>query len=65
MNKLIENKNIIKIKDNSKIKCNIEKLLEENNLKGLFIKECILEKEKGEVPEELINKIIEVGLNNI
>lgn len=65
LNKLIENKNIIKIKDNSKIKCNIEKLLEENNLKGLFIKECILEKEKGEVPEELINKIIEVGLNNI
>ena len=37
--KYILNNNIIKIKDNTKIAYNLEKLENENTLKGLFIKE--------------------------
>lgn len=58
--KLIENKNVIKIKDNAKIKINLEKLAKEKSLKGIFVKN-MLEKINGENEEEII-KAIEIGL---
>ena len=60
--KFILKENIIKIKDKTEINYNIEKISEENNLKGLFIKE-ILEDEKNNILEKNIaEKIIEIGL---
>lgn len=58
--KLIENKSVIKIKDNTKIKINLEKLAKEKSLKGIFVKN-MLEKINGENEEEII-KAIEIGL---
>lgn len=60
--KYIESNNIIKIKDNTKLKYDLEKIATENSLKGIFVKE-LLEKIK-ENPEEkdTIEKAIEIGL---
>lgn len=58
--KLIENKSIIKIKDNTKIKINLEELSKEKSLKGIFVKN-MLEKISGDNEEEII-KAIEIGL---
>lgn len=57
----IENKNIIKVKDNTKIKINLEELARENSLKGIFVKN-MLEKIDEENEEEII-KAIEIGLD--
>ena len=60
--KFILKENIIKIKDKTEINYNIEKISEENNLKGLFLKE-ILEDERNNILEKNIaEKIIEIGL---
>ena len=63
--KLTYNKNIIKIKDFTKIDYDIDTLSKENTLRGIFIKN-IIEKIKSE-PEkkELYEKAIEIGLDAI
>ena len=60
--KMIESKEIIKIKDKTKLGYNLEQLSNEATLKGIFVKE-ILEKIKKE-PEnkELLEKALEIGL---
>lgn len=62
---LISNDSVIKIKDNTKIKYDLEKLANENTLKGLFAKE-MLEKLKdpyiGEDEIEIIEKAIGIGM---
>lgn len=58
--KLIENKNIIKIKDNTKLKLNLEELSREKSLKGIFVKN-MLEKITMDNEDEII-KAIEIGL---
>lgn len=58
--RLIENKNIIKLKDNTKLKVNLEELAKEKSLKGIFVKN-MLEKITIENEEEII-KAIEIGL---
>lgn len=60
--KLIEIDNIVKIKDHTKIGIDIEKLKQENNIKGIFIKN-ILERQKQEnLDDDIIEKAIELGL---
>lgn len=61
--KYIISSNVIKIKDKTKLKIDLEKLSMQNSLKGLFIK-SLLEKMKEE-PEnkEKIEKAIEIGLS--
>ena len=63
--KLINQKNILKLKDQTKIKYNLEEISKQNNLKGIFIKE-MLELLKTE-PEntEIIQNALEIGLNNM
>ena len=64
--KLIFNKNIIKIKNNTEINYNLEKLSNENTLKGLFIKEMLEKLNNPELDEEeknIIEKSIEIGLD--
>ncbi len=58
--KQIKINNIIKIKDNTQIKTDLQKLSKENNLKGLFIKN-MLSKINNENKEQIL-KAIEIAL---
>jgi len=61
--KFLVDKNIIKIKDETKIKYDLEKLSNENNLKGIFIKELL--NMRTEENANLIKKAIEIGLESL
>ncbi|MCI8383722.1 MAG: hypothetical protein HFJ33_02475 [Clostridia bacterium] len=64
--KFIENDRIIKIKNQTKIAENLEKLANEHTLKGLFIKEMLEKLKKEEMTQEekeIIEKSIEIGLD--
>ena len=65
--KYILNNNIIKIKNNTKIAYDLEKLENENTLKGLFIKEMNKKLKNAETEEEkeIIEKSIEIGLASL
>lgn len=54
------NEKIIKIKNNTEINYNIEKIIKENNLRGLFVKEIL--NEKNNYNEKIIEKALEIGL---
>lgn len=59
INKLIEKNNIIKIKDKTEIKYNLNELSKQKNLKGIFIKKLL---EKENLDEEDLKTAIEIGL---
>lgn len=61
--KLIDVKNILKIKDCTEIGYDIEKIAQENNLRGIFVREVVKKYEQGGYTEEQIKKAIEIGLN--
>lgn len=63
--KLLNNKNILKIKNNTEIKYNLEELSQQNNLKGIFVKEMLQLLEENKEDKETIEKAIEIGLNNM
>lgn len=65
--KLIENEKIIKIKNKTKINYNLEKIAEENTLRGIFIKKMLEKLNNAENTEEkeIIEKAIEVGLDSL
>lgn len=63
--KFISNENIIKIKNNTKLKINLEEISKNNNLKGLFVKEILEELNKNNYDKELLNEVLEIGLNVI
>ena len=60
--KFILQENIIKIKDKTELNYNIEKISEENNLKGLFLKEILEDKKNNILEKNMAEKIIEIGL---
>ncbi len=60
--KLINQENILKIKDKTKLGYNIEKLSQENSLKGIYIRKILEKAESGEFSQEEIEKAIELGL---
>ncbi len=60
--KYIQNKNIIKIKDKTKIKYDLEKIAEENSLKGIFVKELLEKIKQNPEEKKIIEKAIEIGL---
>ena len=55
------NKNILKIKDFTKIKYNLEEISKQQSLKGIFIKKCLEEMQNTE-NKEVIENAIEYGL---
>ena len=61
--KLIAKKNVIKIKDESKIEYDIEFLSKQNNLKGIYLRKIISKKEEGIYTEEEMQKAIEMCLS--
>ena len=67
INKLIQNNNILKLKDKTKINYELEKIKNENSLRGIYV-DLILEKIKELNNEEEINKYlraIEIGLDSL
>ena len=63
--KFILKENIIKIKNNTKIKIDLEKISKNNNLKGLFVKEILEEINKEKYNKEILEEALELGLNII
>ena len=60
--RLIENREIIKIKDKTKIGYNIEELSKQETLKGIFVKEMVKRIEEEPENKELLEKSLEIGL---
>ena len=63
--KLINNKNILKIKNETKINFNLEEIAKETNLKGIFVRRMLKKCEENEKAKEEIEKAIEIGLDAI
>lgn len=63
--KYIQNDRIIKIKDETKLKKDLNKISNESTLRGLFVKEMIekLENESDLERKNIIEKAIEIGLD--
>lgn len=60
--KYINNENIIKIKNKTELKINLNELSKENSLKGLFVKEILEELNKENYNKEILNDVLEIGL---
>ena len=60
--KVITIENIIKIKDNTKTGIDIEELKNENNIKGIFVRNMLEKQKKERLDQEFIEKAIEIGL---
>ena len=63
--KIINKKNILKIKDLSKIELDLNKIKEENNLKSFFIKEVLEMQKENNYTDEEIENAIQIGLQAI
>ena len=63
--KLVINKNILKIKNKTKIKFNLEEIATQNNLKGIFVSEMLELLNKDEYDKEIVEMAIEIALNNM
>ena len=61
----ISNENVIKIKNNTKIKIDLEEISKNNNLKGLFVKEILEELNGNNFDKKLLEDALEIGLENI
>ena len=60
--KMVQTENIVKIKDKTKLGINIEQIANENNIKGIFVKNMLEKKEKEKLDDDFIEKAIEIGL---
>ena len=60
--KLVSHDNILKIYDETEVEYEIEKIIEQDNLKGLFVKELLSEINNEQYSEEEIKKILKMGL---
>lgn len=60
--KFISKENIIKIKDKTKIKIDLEEISKSNNLKGLFVKEILKELEENNYEKNTLENALEIGL---
>ena len=65
--KLISNEKIIKIKNKTKINYDLEKISQENTLRGIFVKKMLekLNLVDSEEEKELLEKSIEIGLDSL
>ena len=58
----VANENIMKVKDETRLSYDLAELASQNNLKGIFVRECIKAYENHECTEEEFQKAIEIGL---
>ena len=66
--KYIENERIIKIKDETKLAYDLEKIATQNTLKGLYVKELLDKlnnKNISNQEKQIIEKAIEIGLEEL
>lgn len=66
--KYIENERIIKLKDHTKIAYHLEKMANENTLRGLFAKQMLEKLNQPDIAEEdrkIIEKAVEIGLESL
>lgn len=63
--KLIENENIIKIKDTTKLGLDLEEIEKETSLRGIFVRKMKEKMDKQEIDQDLIEKAIEYGLQSL
>ena len=65
--KLIENEKIIKIKNKTQINYDLERVANENTLKGIFVRKMLdkLEKTEDLEEKEILEKSIEIGLESL
>ncbi len=61
--KFVGRENIIKIKDKTKLNYDLEKIANDNTLKGIFINEIKKELIKNNYSKEELDKILEIGLS--
>lgn len=60
--KLNSRENIVKIKDKTKVGIDIERIAEENNVRGIFVRNMLERKGRENLDEDFIEKAIEIGL---
>ena len=67
INKFITNEQIIKIKNKTKINYNLEKISQENTLKGIFVKKLLekIQNTENEEEQQMLEKSIEIGLESL
>lgn len=65
--KFITNEKIIKIKNKTKINYNLEKISEENTLRGIFVKKMLekINSLENEDEKDILEKSIEIGLESL
>jgi len=63
--KQIESDNILKIKNQTKMKIDLEQLSKENSLKGIFVKKMLEKIEDYPESKDKIEKAIEIGLDTM
>ena len=63
--KVVSNDNILKIKDCTKLSFDIEELANQNNLRGIFVREALKMYENEQCTEEEFQKAIEIGLDSM
>ncbi len=63
--RLISNKNVLKIKDKTKVAIDLEKISKQNTIKGLFVKQVLEKYENQEISEEDMQEIIQIGLDSM
>lgn len=63
--KFINDENIIKIKDETKLGYNLEEIAKEKTLRGIFVRKLLEKKNTGLYTEEEIEKAIEIGLESM
>ena len=60
--RLLDNDNIVKLKDNTKIAYNINEISLQNDIKGMFVKKVLEKYEANLIDKETMEKVIEYGL---
>ena len=63
--KLINIRNVIKIKDTSKIGYDLEKMANDATLKGIFAKEMLEKLNQDDIDKEILEKAIEIGIDSL
>ena len=61
--KLLSKENVLKIKDETKTKQDVDKIAKQENLKGMFIQELIMQNENGAFSQEEIEEMTKIGLD--
>ena len=63
--KFIDNNQVIKLKDISKLKYDLEQISKEKSLKGIFVKQLLEQIKDDESNKDEILRVIEIGINSM